>query len=51
MVPKTYVKLTGKNAENMLKLMDNLEENEDVSNVYANFDISKEEMDKLGSQE
>jgi YebC/PmpR family DNA-binding regulatory protein len=51
MVPKTYVKLTGKEAENMLRLMDNLEENEDVSNVYANFDISKEEMDKLGSQE
>jgi YebC/PmpR family DNA-binding regulatory protein len=51
MVPKTYVKLTGKDAENMLKLMDNLEENEDVSNVYANFDISKEEMDRLGSQE
>jgi transcriptional/translational regulatory protein YebC/TACO1 len=50
MVPKTYVKLTGKSAESMLKLMDALEENEDVSNVYANFDISKEEMDRIESQ-
>jgi len=47
MMPQTMVKLDGKNAENMLKLMDRLEDNDDVQNVYANFDISMEEMEKL----
>jgi transcriptional/translational regulatory protein YebC/TACO1 len=31
----------------MLKMMDKLEDNDDVQNVYANFDISMEEMEKL----
>lgn len=47
MVPQTLVPLEGKQAESMLKLMDKLEDNDDVQNVYANFDISSEEMDKL----
>ncbi|MBN1622689.1 MAG: YebC/PmpR family DNA-binding transcriptional regulator [Endomicrobiales bacterium] len=45
--PQTYIKLTGKNAEQMLKLMDELENHDDVKNVYANFDISKEEMEQI----
>jgi YebC/PmpR family DNA-binding regulatory protein len=49
MVPKTYVKLEGRDAERMLKLMEELEDNDDTSNVYANFDISKEEMDRISS--
>jgi YebC/PmpR family DNA-binding regulatory protein len=47
MIPQTQVKLDGKQAESMLKLMDKLEDNDDVQNVYANFDISEEEMEKL----
>ena len=47
MIPQTMVKLEGKNAENMLKLMDRLEDNDDVQNVYANFDISAEEMERM----
>jgi transcriptional/translational regulatory protein YebC/TACO1 len=31
----------------MLKMIDKLEDNDDVQNVYANFDISMEEMEKL----
>lgn len=50
MVPKNYVKLAGRDAEKMLNLMNDLEDSEDVSNVYSNFDISKEEMDKLGGE-
>ena len=46
-IPQTMVKLEGKNAENMLKLMDRLEDNDDLQNVYANFDISAEDMEKL----
>jgi len=49
MVPQTSVKLEGKNAETMLKLMEALEDSDDVQNVYANFDISEEEMEKLTS--
>ncbi len=49
MIPQTYVKLEGDNAEHMLKLMDELEEHDDVKNVFSNFDISKEDMEKFGA--
>ncbi len=42
MVPQTYVKLDGKEAQQMLRLVENLEDNDDVQNVYANFDIPEE---------
>jgi len=44
MIPQTTVQLEGKQAEQMLKLMDKLEDNDDVQNVYANFDIAEEEL-------
>ncbi len=47
MIPQTQVVLDGKHAESMLKMMDRLEDCDDVQNVYANFDISAEEMEKL----
>ena len=47
MVPKNYIKLTGNQAKSMLTLLENLEDNDDVGNVYANFDISDEEMSKI----
>jgi YebC/PmpR family DNA-binding regulatory protein len=46
MLPKSYVKLEVKDAEQMLKLMDALEDHDDVQNVYANFDIPDEVMVK-----
>jgi YebC/PmpR family DNA-binding regulatory protein len=49
MLPQTYVKLTGKDAEKMLRLMDYLEDLDDAQHVYANFDISDEEMEKLSA--
>ena len=45
--PQTYIKLTGKSAEQMVKLMDGLEEHDDVKNVFANFDISTEDMEAI----
>ncbi len=42
MIPQTYVKLDGKEAHQMLRLVDTLEDNDDVQNVYANFDIPDE---------
>ena len=47
MIPKTTIKLEGKEAEQMLRLLESIEDNDDVQNVYANFDISDEEMEKV----
>jgi YebC/PmpR family DNA-binding regulatory protein len=47
MIPQTQIALTGDDASCMLKLMNELEEHDDVKNVYANFDISGEDMEKL----
>ncbi len=47
MIPKNTVRLEGKEAEQTLRLMDALEDNDDVQNVYSNFDISKEVMESL----
>ncbi|MBI5050647.1 MAG: YebC/PmpR family DNA-binding transcriptional regulator [Nitrospirae bacterium] len=46
MLPKNYVKLGQKEAVQMLKLVDALEDQDDVQNVYANFDIPEEIMAK-----
>ena len=47
MIPQNSVKIEGKKAEQMLRLMEILEDNDDVQNVYANFDIDDEEMERL----
>ena len=47
MVPQNTIKLEAGKAEQMLRLMEKLEDNDDVQNVYANFDISDEVMEKL----
>jgi transcriptional/translational regulatory protein YebC/TACO1 len=49
MVPQTTVRLTGKDAEQMLKLMEALEDLDDIQKVYANFDITDEEMERLSA--
>lgn len=46
-LPQTTVKLEGENAKKMLKLMDALEDNDDVQNVHANFEIDEALMDAL----
>ncbi len=47
MVPQTTVPLEEKEALQMLRLMDALEESEDVQKVYANFDVAEEIMQKV----
>ena len=44
MVPSNYIKLEGKDAQTMLKLMEALEDHEDIQNVWANFDIDEAEL-------
>ena len=47
MLPKTYVVLDEKTAEQMVRLIDALEDNDDVQNVYANFDIPDDVAEKI----
>ncbi len=49
MMPQSTVKLDGKNAEQMIKLIEALEEHDDVQKVYANFDIEESLMEKLSA--
>jgi len=49
MVPQSTVKITGKEAEQTLKLMEGLEEHDDVQNVYSNFDIDEKELASISS--
>ena len=49
MVPQSTVRLTGKEAQQMLRLMESLEDSEDVQHVYANFDIPDEELEQLSA--
>ncbi|MCD6152878.1 MAG: YebC/PmpR family DNA-binding transcriptional regulator [Syntrophobacterales bacterium] len=47
MIPQTTVKLDEQKAIPMLKLMEQMEDNDDVQHVYANFDIPDAIMEKL----
>jgi YebC/PmpR family DNA-binding regulatory protein len=44
MVPKSFIKLTGAQAQQMLRLMEAIEEQDDVQHVYSNFDIDEKEI-------
>jgi len=47
MVPKNLVKLEGKHASAMLRMMEVFEDHDDVQNVYSNFDIDDDEMESM----
>ncbi|OGW26092.1 MAG: transcriptional regulator [Nitrospirae bacterium GWB2_47_37] len=46
MLPKNYVPIEGSAADQMVRLVDALEDNDDVQNVYANFDMPEDAMAK-----
>ena len=46
-IPQNTVPLEGKDAERMIRLVEALEDNDDVQNVYANFDIDESVMESL----
>ncbi len=50
MVPQSTVKLEDKEAEQMLRLMDSLEDSDDVQKVYSNFDISDKTLEQIGKE-
>src|SRR5437764_8618970 len=45
MIPQNYVKLEGKPAQQMVRLMEALDDHDDVQNVSSNFDISEKEIE------
>ena len=45
MIPQNYIKLVGKPAQQMLKLMDALDDHDDVQHVWSNFDIEEKEIE------
>jgi YebC/PmpR family DNA-binding regulatory protein len=47
MIPQNYVKLTGKDAQQMLKLYEAVDDHDDVQHVWANFDIEEKEIEAL----
>jgi transcriptional/translational regulatory protein YebC/TACO1 len=44
MIPQNYVKVAGKAAHQVVKLMEALDEHDDVQHVYGNFDIEESEL-------
>ncbi len=47
MIPQNYVKLEGQAANTMIRLMEALEENDDVQNVHSNFDIDQKLLEEV----
>ena len=45
MIPQNYVKLEGKPAQQMVRLMEALDDHDDVRHVWSNFDISEKEIE------
>lgn len=43
-IPQNYVQVEGKQAQQVLRLMEELEDHDDVQNVWSNFDIDEEEI-------
>jgi YebC/PmpR family DNA-binding regulatory protein len=49
MVPQSYIKLEGQNAGTMVRLLEALEEHDDVQHVYSNFDIDIKQLEAVAS--
>ena len=47
MVPQSTVRLEGSDAKRMLRLMELLEDHDDIQNVAANFDIDASVMEEM----
>jgi len=47
MVPQNYIKLEGTQAAQMIRLVEALEDNDDVQNVHANFDIDQKVLEEV----
>ena len=48
MIPQNYIKLEGQQASQMIRLVEALEDHDDVQSVYANFDIPESVLAEVG---
>ncbi len=47
MVPQNYTKLEGHQAGTMIRLLEALEDSDDVQHVYSNFDIDQKQLEEV----
>ena len=47
MIPQNYVKLEGKPATTMIRLLEALEDQDDVQHVYSNFDVDQKQLEEV----
>lgn len=47
MIPQNTIDISGEQVTQLFKLIDALEENDDVQNVYGNFEISEDEIEQI----
>lgn len=47
-IPQNTIDVEGENAEKLLRMMDAFEDNDDVQDVYTNFEISEAEIERIG---
>ncbi len=47
MIPQNYIKLEGAAASQMIRLMEALEDHDDVQNVHSNFDIDQKLLEEV----
>ena len=47
MVPQNYIKLEGQQATTMIRLVEALEDHDDVNHVYSNFDIDEKQLEEV----
>ena len=48
MIPETTIKVEGKQAQQAIKLMEDLEDHDDIQKSYANFDICDKDLAEAG---
>ncbi len=49
MIPQNYIKLEGQAANTMIRLIEALEEHDDVQHVYSNFDVDLKQLEQVAS--
>jgi YebC/PmpR family DNA-binding regulatory protein len=49
MLPQNYIKLEGQQATSMIKLIEALEDHDDVQHVYSNFDVDQKQLEEVAS--
>ena len=49
MIPQNYIKLEGTAANTMIRLLEALEEHDDVQHVYSNFDVDEKQLEQVAS--